>query len=103
MILRIKLFVLLVGVTSTLIGVWGLCSKSLTQGLGAVLMFGGFGGVIAFTLCLPLLRLRLFRSLELSLAGTFEESSPSPQQYFRELGLAPPQGELGRFRLRRIR
>ena len=102
MILRIKLLVLFLGLTSIIVGAWGLFSKALTLGQGAVFMFGGFGGLLVFTLCLPLLRLRLFRSLELTLAGTLEESSPSPQAYFNKLGLVPPQGKLERFRLRRL-
>ncbi len=102
MILRIKLLVLFLGLISIFVGAWGLFSKSLTPGQGAVFMFGGFGGLIVFTLCLPLLRLRLFRSLERTLAGALEESSPSPQAYFNKLGLVPPQGKLGRFRLRRL-
>ena len=102
MILRIKLTVLFLGLTSIFIGAWGLISESLPPGQSAAFVIGGIGGLFVFTLCLPLLRLRLFRSLERTLAGTLEESSPSPRAYFNKLGIVPPEGKLGRFRLRRL-
>ncbi len=102
MILRIKLTVLFLGLTSIFIGAWGLISESLPPGQSAAFIIGAIGGLFVFTLCLPLLRLRLFRSLERTLAGTLEESSPSPRAYFNKLGIVPPEGKLGRFRLRRL-